>query len=141
MVKRQVYGRKIPLSYKGMTVDVLVLRLCDVLQTSHIWTQYRRDQHRPIRLLIVFEDGRERAADRQPGPIEGMDKLCFRIFLPDCALISNTGPPGLKSLKVAAGGDLSIVVLERKPDFDVVSLRRGEPHIAGTEGDDSVMQS
>ena len=130
-----------PLSYEEMTDDVLVLRLCDVLQTSHIRTQHLRDQHRPIRLLIVFQNGHECAADGQPGPIEGMDKLCFRILLPDCTLISNTGPPGLKSFKVAAGGYLSIVILERKPDFDVVGLRRGKPHIAGTEGDDSVMKS
>src|SRR6266850_8273289 len=104
-------------------------------------TQHFRYRDASIRLLIVFEDGRECASDCQPGPIEGMDKFCFRILLPDCTLTSNTGPPGLKSLKVAAGGDLPIVVLEWKPDFDVVCLRRGESQFAGTEGDDSVMKS
>lgn len=104
-------------------------------------TQYLRYRDAPIRLLVVFEDGHERAADGKPGSVESMDPLCFRILLPDCAfIISNTGPPGLKSFKVAAGGDLPIVFLERKPDFDVVCLCRGEPHIAGAEGDDSVMK-
>src|ERR1700704_6068577 len=104
-------------------------------------TQHLRYHDASIRLLIVFEDCHERAADGQPGPIDGMDKLCFCILLSDWALISNTGPPGLKSFKVAAGGDLPIVVLRREPDFDIVGLRRGESHIAGAEGDHAVMKS
>src|SRR5437867_2730962 len=73
----------------------------DPFQPVHVMTQHLRYRDASIRLLIVFEDGRECASDSQPGPIEGMDKFCFRILLPDCTLISNTGPSGLKSLKVA----------------------------------------
>ena len=55
----------------------------DPFQPAHVMTQYLRYRDASIRLLIVFEDRHKRAADRQPGPIEGMDKLCFRILLPD----------------------------------------------------------
>ena len=88
----------------------------------------------------MLEDCHERAADGQPRPIDCMDKLCFRILLPDWALISNTGPPGLKSFKVAARGDLPIVVLRREPDLYVVGFRCRESHITGAEYDDSVMK-
>ena len=119
---------------------ISILLFANLLKPAHIVTQYRRDCDAPIRLLVVFEDGQEGAADGQPGPVESVDKLCFRALLSNWALISNIGPPSLKSFKVAARGDLPIVALGRKPDFDVIGLCRGESHIAGTEGDNSVVK-
>src|SRR4029077_6704160 len=113
----------------------------DPFHPAHVVTQHLRYRNAPIRLLIVFENGHQRAADGQSGSVEGMNKLCFCAFRPDCALNQNPARPRLKSFKVAAGGNLPIMVLGRKPDFDVVSLCRGEAHIAGTESDDSVMKS
>ena len=117
-----------------------ILLFANLLKPAHIVTQYLRYRDASIRLLKVFEDCHKRAANGQPGSIDGMDKLCLRILLPDCALISNVGPPGLKSFKVATRGDLPIVVLRREPDFDVVGFCRREPHIAGAEYDDSVVK-
>jgi integrase len=108
---------------------------------THVRTQHLRYHNVSIRLLIVFEDGHERTADSQPGPIESMNKLCFCTLRPDRALISNISSPGLKCFKVAAGGDFPIVVLGRKPNLDIICLCCRKSHIAGAEGDNSVMQS
>ena len=43
----------------------------------HERTERVRDHHRPVGLLIVLENGDERAADRQPGAVERVDELRF----------------------------------------------------------------
>ena len=49
----------------------------DPFHPAHVVTQHLRYRDAPIRLLIVFENGHQRAADGQSGSVEGMNKLCF----------------------------------------------------------------
>ena len=48
---------------------------------AHVMTQRLPVLYAPIRLLVVFKDGHERATDGQSGPVESVDELCFRILL------------------------------------------------------------
>ena len=98
---------------------------------AHVGTQNFRYRNASIRLLIVFQDRHEGATDGQPRSVERMDELGLSVFFPSCVLIPDATSSGLKSFKVAAGGDLPILVLRREPDFDVVGLRRGESDITG----------
>src|SRR5678815_2426145 len=118
----------------GGTIFLSISFFLDLFHPTHVMPQYFWYRDTSVRLLVVFEDGHERAADGQSRPIEGMNKLCFLSFLSRCVLIPNAGPSSLEPFKVAAGGDLSVLVLGREPHFDVVGFCRGESQIAGAEG-------
>jgi len=57
------------------------------LQSSHIGSQDCRNFNRPVRLLVIFQDGHHGSSDGQSGPIERMDKVGLGLFLsPGCEI-------------------------------------------------------
>jgi len=50
------------------------------LHASHILSESHRYDNRSIRLLIVLQDGDQSSSDGEPGSVQRVDKLCFRIF-------------------------------------------------------------
>ena len=54
---------------------------CNHLAPAHVLLQHCGNPHRPISLLIIFQDGDERASHREPRAIERVHELVRRIFL------------------------------------------------------------
>src|SRR5262245_21131679 len=57
-----------------------ILRSLYSLHASHILSESHRHDNRSIRLLIVLQDGDQSSSDGEPGSVQRVDKLCFRIF-------------------------------------------------------------
>src|SRR5215831_1444375 len=99
----------------------------DDLVAAQVRPQRLRNRDRPILALIVLEHRDQRAADREPRPVERVQWLWLaRLRVAPTRLHA----PRLKRLAVAARRDLSILVLARQPDLDVVGLSRGETDVA-----------
>ena len=110
-----------------------------LLKSSHIGLQDGWDSDRTVRLLIIFENGDQRAPDSQPGAVQCMNKLRLRIFFAGLRAPTNARAARLKCLKIAAGRDLAKGLLRREPDLNVVRFRGREAHVAGAEREDSIV--
>src|SRR6202171_1205553 len=105
---------------------------------SHVWTQDFRNQDRAIRLLIILHDSDPRAADGEPGTVQGVNEVTLAGAL---GLEANAGAAGWKCFAVRTGRDLAEFVARRQPNFDVVGFCRGEPHVAGAEQHGAIVQA
>src|SRR5262245_36214135 len=84
-----------------------------------IWLQGFRNHHRAVLLLIIFHDGDPGSSDRQSRTVQGMNEP---DLLTGAWPILYIRPAGLKSIEVAAGGNLAIGILARQPHFDIVAF-------------------
>src|SRR5882762_7228594 len=105
---------------------------------SHVWAQDFRNQDRAIRLLIILHDSDPRAADGEPGTVQGVNEVTLAAAL---GLEANAGAAGLKRFAIRTGRDLAEFVARGQPNFDVVGFRRGEPHVAGAEQHGAIVQA
>src|SRR6266478_1296514 len=105
---------------------------------SHVWAQDFRNQDRAVRLLIILHDSDPRAADGEPGTVQGVNEVTLAAAL---GLVANAGAAGLKRFAIRARGDLAEFVARGQPNFDVVGFRRGEPHVAGAEQHRAIVQA
>src|SRR5439155_22848072 len=85
-----------------------------------------REAHGSAFGLVVLEERRERARERQSRGVQGVDVLCLR---PGPGAETNSRAAGLEILKIAAGGDLEPPVLPGRPRFEVVALGSGEAQV------------
>ena len=97
------------------------LTLDDPLQSTHVGTEDSGNSQGTVGFLIIFEDGDEGAADRQPGAVDGMDEFRLGAFF---AAKTDTSTPRLKVTKIGAGGNFAIGLLAGEPDFEIESARR-----------------
>src|SRR5688572_2729582 len=116
----------------------LAICFCDSFKAVHVRAQHCGNGDRSILLLIVFEDGDQRAPDRKAGAIERVDEA--RTLLARLAA-ARLHAPRLELAAVGAARDLAIGVLAGQPDLDVKSLLRREAHVAGAQRDDAVRQA
>ena len=115
-----------------------VLRASMHGQAAHIGLQHVGDADGAVRLLIILQDGDQRAADGDARAVQRMDEAGVLGALRAVARIHAAG---LEVAAHRAGGNLAIGPLPRQPDLDVVGLLRGEAHVAGGEHDDAVGNS
>src|SRR3546814_11472685 len=85
-----------------------------------------------VLLLVVLQDGDQRAADREAGAIQGVDEA--RPLLARLAE-APLHPPRLELAAIGAARNLAIGALSRQPDLDVQALLRAEAHIDGQQRD------
>src|SRR4051812_13178478 len=108
----------------------------DALDAAQIRPQRRGNHHRAVRLLVVLEDGDQRAPDGEAGAVERVRESGLAAL----GAVADVGATRLEVLAVAARGDLAIRLLARQPDLEVVGLRRREADVAGGEADDAIGQ-
>ncbi len=86
---------------------------------------------RPVRLLAILEQRRQRAAHGETRAIQRMHqlRLAGRRVAP-----ARPQAPCLEIFEVAARGNLAIGPLRRQPHLQVVGLGGGETQIAGAQG-------
>ena len=80
------------------------------LHPSHVRPQGLRYHHRPVLLLVVFENRHQRPADRQAGAVQRVDELGFARA---ADLELDVRAPRLERFGVAAGRNLAILLLAR----------------------------
>src|SRR5216683_1381035 len=111
---------------------------CRNAVNSHVWAQDFRDQDQAIRLLIILHDGDPRAADGEPGTVQGVNEVALAAgFL----LEADAGAAGLKRFAVGAGRNFAEFVARGQPNFDVVCFGRSKPHVAGAKQHGAIVQS
>ena len=103
------------------------LRFLDPLQAAHVGHERVRDGDAAILLLVVLQDGDQRAADGEAGAVEGMDEA---VVLAALGAVARVHAPRLEVAANGTGGDLAVGVLPRQPHLDVVGLARRKPHVA-----------
>src|SRR5262249_26459275 len=81
------------------------LCLRDPFLAKHPRPQNLRDQHRPIRLLIVLQNRQQRTRDGARGAVQGVDEA---RSLEAGALVSDAEPPRLVIGAVRRAGPLAI---------------------------------
>src|SRR6516165_4749168 len=88
----------------GRSIVVSIIdSLCDeAREPAHPRREYRGHLHRAIPLLVVLEHGDQRAPDREPRAIEGVDRLGLAAHRVAPARLH---APRLERLAIAAGGD------------------------------------
>ena len=105
--------------------------LLNDLPSSHVRPQRRGHHDRPVLLLVVLEDGQQRAADREPRAVQRVHELGLAAAL---AAEPDVGAPRLERLEVAAGRDLAIGV---RGSAATPRCRRScadaEAHVAGAQ--------
>ena len=84
-----------------------------------------------VGLLIVFQNGDERAAHGKPGTVQRVDKR--RLFFAFRRSVTNICTPCLIIPKVGTTGNLAVAVLGRQPDFEIITFAGAEPHVAGRQ--------
>src|SRR6266851_9049206 len=111
---------------------------CRNAVNSHVWAQDFRDQDQAIRLLIILHDGDPRAADGEPGTVQGVNEVALAAgFL----LEADAGAAGLKRFTVGAGRNFAEFVARGQPNFDVVCFGRSKAHISSAEQHGAIVQS
>src|SRR6266852_58380 len=90
---------------------------CRNAVNSHVWAQDFRDQDQAIRLLIILHNGDPRAADGEPGTVQGVNEVTLPAAL---GFEANAGAAGLKRFTVRTGRDLAEFVACGQPNFDVI---------------------
>ena len=63
----------------------------------------------------------------------------FRFFS-GLSAESDISASGLEIQTVGAGGDFPVLILRWHPDFDIVSLSRGESNVSRAQADDMIRQ-
>src|SRR5208337_1312118 len=106
--------------------------------SPHIRLQCFRNTHAAVSLLIVLDDRNPCASYRQAAAIQCMQKLRLALAL---WTITNIRSPRLKAFKIRTRRNLSKQILPRQPDFDVISLGRGESDISGAQRHHTVVQA
>src|SRR5262245_49239209 len=98
----------------------------DTRELAHVRHQRGRAGDRTVWLLIVLQDGDERAPHGEAGAVQRM-----HIFRPAAALAAKARvhAPSLEIAADGAGRDLAVGVLPRQPHLDVVGLLRGKAHV------------
>src|SRR5260221_3840851 len=97
----------------------------DLDYPAYIGLQRFRNHDRALVVLIGFHHRDERAAHGDARAVEGVD-------VPDALLraVARIHAPRLEFAAHRTGRDFTIGILPRQPDLDVVSLLRGETHVA-----------
>ena len=85
------------------------------------------DLHGPVLVLVILENGNERAADGEAGAVQRVQRLGLALFVPEARVHAAR----LERLEIGAGGNFAVGALARQPDLDVVGLGSGETHVAG----------
>ena len=96
-----------------------------------------RDRHRAVCVLIAFKHSDKRRADREPRSVQGGKRCSLAIG----RSVARIHPSRLEVTAARTTGNLTVAVLPRQPDFDVVCFSRGEPEIAGRQHHHTVMQA
>jgi hypothetical protein len=91
------------------------------VRPEHVW-----NNNASIGLLEIFQNSHYGSPDGEPGTIKGMNKL----YLATAFSSESYGrPAGLKILEVTAGRYLSVRILPRKPNLNVICLGGRKPQI------------
>ena len=97
----------------------------------------RREEDRPIGLLVGFEESDEESWESGAGTVDGVTELIFAVF----GFEPESHATGLEVIEQRATGNFEVSVLAWGPDFDIESLGGTEAEIAGTEFDDAVVEA
>src|SRR5262245_4178439 len=97
--------------------------------------QGRREPHRSVGALTVLEQGDQRAADGDGGPVQRVDVDRARLGLRAVAAVE---PPGLVVGRVRARRQLPVAALARDPALAVELPGRGGAEVADRDVDDPV---
>lgn len=106
--------------------------------TAHVGTQGFGNDDTAVFLLVVLQDGGDRAAYGQAGSIQGVDEFRLRLGV---AAEADVRAPCLEVEEVGARGNFAVPVGFGQPDLDVVSRGAGEADISRTQADDMVGQA
>src|ERR1700733_871332 len=79
-----------------------------------------RNDHAPVRLLVILYNRHPSAAYGQPASVQRVHEFRFVLAL---WTVSNIGTPRLVRLKIRAGRNLTKQLLPGQPDFKVIGLR------------------
>src|SRR5260370_22417764 len=93
---------------------------------AHVGLQRLRNAHAAVGLLIVLQDRNPCAPYRQGAAVQRVQEFSLA---PSLGTIADIRPPCLKSFKVRARRNLAEQILTGQPDFNVISLGRGESYI------------
>src|SRR5690606_40966378 len=86
------------------------------------------DHDAAIRLLVVFEDGDERADDRQTGAVERVDEARTAAIR---RTIADVRAARLKIARVTARANFQPLSAARRPHLDVELAAGGEAQVTG----------
>src|SRR5579863_4224016 len=102
------------------------------IHSTHIWAKRLGNKHRAVGLLVVFDDGEPGAAHCETAAVDCVDKFGFS-FCAWCSrrAVADVGAARLKGVEVGTGRDFAIKILAGEPNFEIVSLGRGEAGVAG----------
>src|SRR6185437_9937385 len=107
----------------------------DDLEPTHIGLERVGHGDGAVGTLIVLKHGDEGAADRETGAVQGVhEAYALPFFRPEARLHA----AGLELAAIGAARYLAIGVLPGQPDLEIISLARGEAHIAGAEQHDAI---
>ena len=96
----------------------------DLLHAAHIGPKRIRNGDRAVGVLVVLHDGDQRAADRDAGPVQGVDEaVALPLLRPEAGL----HPPRLEVAADRARRNFAERPLPRQPDLDVIGLLRAKP--------------
>src|SRR5205085_7421436 len=95
--------------------------LRDALHPLHVLSQRFGNHHAAVALLIVLENGHERATEGKSGAVDRVDESRFLFRCP----ITNVRATRLKVGEVRARRNLAIRLLSWQPHLEVVCLRWG----------------
>src|SRR5690606_37073071 len=86
---------------------------------------------RPVRALVVLDQRRDRARERQRAAVQGVDRLRPALAVHAPRASPRAQAVRLERLEVADARDLEPAALARAPDLQVVLLRLREAQVAG----------
>src|SRR5262245_233145 len=98
--------------------------------------QRLRYQNTSVRLLVSFDQRDEQSSQGGPASVEDMRQPVLAAF----RLVTEVHSSRLKILAVRTAGHFQVGPLPWCPDFDVISHRAGETHVAGAKLNDLVME-
>src|SRR5690606_22628654 len=82
-----------------------------------------------IGLLIVFENGDQRAADGEARAVQRVDELGLAFFVAEARVHAAR----LEIAAVRDRADLAVLALAWEPDLEVIGFARAETHVASAE--------
>src|SRR3989344_3210415 len=91
---------------------------------------------RPIGLLIVFDDGGQKAWSGGDGIVDGVNIFQLAGF----AAVTDIETPGLEIVEIRVGVGLAVFALTGEPGLDVVFAPLARAHVAGAHQQDVIWQ-